>query len=72
MINPQDGSILRYTVSLRGRSTVRDAAGRAKEADHYLLSGEPPHLELWYDSDGIWSSLKAKATDGSAIAYLAE
>ncbi len=71
MINPQDGSILRYAVSPRGRSKVRDAKDRIREADHYVLSGETP-LELWYDADGIWTSLRAKATDGSTITYLAE
>ena len=72
MINPQNGSILRYTVSARGRAKVRDAAGRVREADHFALSGEPSPLELWYDSDGIWTSLRARATDGSSITYLAE
>ncbi len=71
MINPQDGSILRYAVSARGRSKVRDAAGRVREADHYVLGGETP-LELWYGADGIWMSLRASATDGSSITYLAE
>jgi len=71
LINPQDGAILRYAVSRRGRSPVRDAAGRVKDAERYVLTGDPPPLELWYDSDGIWSSLRAKAVDGSTIAYLA-
>lgn len=71
MIHPQDGSVLRYVVSPRGREKLRDAQGATREAEHYALSGETP-LELWYDADGIWTSLKARATDGSTILYLAE
>ncbi len=71
LISPLDGSPLRYDVAPRGRSTVLDAAGVEREADLYALSGDPP-LEVWYDPDRIWTSLRARASDGSTITYLSE
>lgn len=69
MINPQDGSLLRFTVKERGPARVADSAGRHHTADGFTLSG-PADLDLWYGTDGLWRSLRAKAADKSVISYL--
>lgn len=70
MISPQDGSELKYAVSMRGESDVLDAAGRKRRAEHFLLADEQP-LELWYDRDQVWVGLRARVFDGSRIEYRA-
>ena len=69
MINPQDGSLLRFSVKTRGLSKLIDARGAARSARRYALNGESP-LELWYEDPGIWVGLRAKAFDGSVISYV--
>jgi hypothetical protein len=68
MINPQDGSLLRFSVEARGPSKLVDAAGVARVARRYALKGVNP-LELWYEDSGAWVGLRAKAFDGSVISY---
>jgi hypothetical protein len=68
MINPQDGSLLRFSVKTMGLSKLLDAKGAARIARRYALNGESP-LELWYEDPGVWVGLRAKAFDGSVISY---
>jgi len=68
MINPQDGTLLRFAVTPGATMKVRDSAGGIRMARHYSLAGADP-LELWYDADDIWTSLRAKVRDGSTIVY---
>jgi hypothetical protein len=70
MINPQDGSALRYRVASLGTGRIADSSGRARLATHYSLAGEHP-LELWYDADDVWSALRARVFDGSVVTYSA-
>ena len=70
MINPQDGSLLRFSVKALGDSKIADASGRTHMARRYALRGENS-LDLWYDDTSVWKCLRAKAVDGSLIAYSA-
>jgi hypothetical protein len=58
MINPQDGALLRFTVTSKGAAKVADSAGRVRTTDRSGLSGETS-LDLWYETDGAWTSLQA-------------
>ncbi len=69
MINPQDGELLTFTIAPRGHVEAPGAAGRMRTVHHFHLAGKEP-LDLWYDSDGLWASLKAKVGDGSIITYV--
>jgi len=69
MINPQDGELLSFTITPRGHVEAPDAAGRLRAVHHFSLSGREP-LDLWYDADGLWVSLRATVADGSIITYL--
>ncbi len=69
MINPQDGSVLRFSVETMGLSKLIDAKGAARIARRYALNGENP-LELWYEDPCVWVGLRAKAVDGSVISYV--
>jgi len=69
MINPQDGSLMRFSVKTMGLSTLMGAkGGAARTAKRYGLSGQNP-MELWYEDPGLWVGLRAKAFDGSIISY---
>ena len=70
MINPRDGSELKYEVSASGETDVPGAGGRNRRAERYLLSAGQP-LELWCDRDQVWVGLRARVFDGSRIEYLA-
>ena len=69
MINPQDGSLMRFSVKSMGLSKLMDAKGAPRTARRYALSGKNP-LELWYEDPGVWVGLRAKAFDGSVISYI--
>ena len=69
MINPQDGTLLRFSVKAMGLSKLIDAKGAARIAKRYALNGKNP-LELWYEDPGTWVGLRAKAFDGSVISYV--
>lgn len=70
LINPQDGTLLRFAVHDRGAARVTDAQGRLCAARRWALEGRNA-LDLWYDAAGIWLALQAKAEDGSTITYQA-
>ena len=67
MVNIQDGALLEFKVTPKGleQLTVR---GRQVAAEHYVLEGKE-HLEIWYDSAGVWVRLTAIGRDGSLITY---
>ena len=67
MISLQDGKLLEFAIAPKGRSIIA-ARGTQLEAEHFSLSG-PHALELWYDSNRIWSKLKAVSWEGSDIEY---
>ena len=68
MINPQDGTLLNFTISAKGPARVADTAGRTREAQRFSLEGAHS-LDLWYDTQGIWTALQGAAEDGSVIIY---
>jgi hypothetical protein len=69
MINPQDGELLNFTVTPRGQVQVPDPAGVLRPLRHFSLAGRES-LDLWYDADGRWVSLRAQVADGSTVTYL--
>ncbi len=71
MINPQDGSLLRFSVKPMGLSKLADSKRAPIMARRYALQGKNP-LELWYEDSGLWVGLRAKAVDGSVISYVPE
>ena len=68
MINPQNGSLMRFSVKSMGLSKLMDAKGSPRTARRFALSGKNP-LELWYEDPGVWVGLRARAFDGSLISY---
>lgn len=67
MVNIQDGALLDFRVTPKGAKQVT-ARGRQVTADHFVLEGKE-HLEIWYDSAGVWVGLTAIGRDGSLITY---
>lgn len=67
MVNIQDGALLDFRVTSKGAAQV-SARGRQVSADHFVLQGTE-HLEVWYDSAGVWVALTAIGRDGSVISY---
>lgn len=71
MINPQNGELLAFTVAPGGTDNVALASGATVAARRYALTG-PSVMDLWYEADGVWASLRAVARDGSVITYQRE
>jgi hypothetical protein len=67
LFNPQDGKLLRLTSS-RKEDSFTPHGGRPVRATKITLAGETP-VEDWYDAQGLWIGLRAKAKDGSIIDY---
>ncbi len=67
MINPENGELMHFTVVDKGSDQIT-AAGKTIMATHYGLTGFAT-IDLWYDSQSVWSALKAVATDNSNIDY---
>ena len=67
MVNIQDGALLEFKVTPKGLEQLT-ARGRQVAAEHYVLEGKE-HLEIWYDSAGVWVGLTAIGRDGSLITY---
>jgi hypothetical protein len=64
MINPQDGAVLRYVATDLGQAPAPGGA----TARRWRLPGENA-LEIWCDSAGLWTGLRARAFDGSQIEH---
>jgi hypothetical protein len=67
MINPENGELMHFTVADKGTEQIQ-AAGKTISATHYALTGFAT-IDLWYDSQSVWSALRAVAKDGSIIDY---
>ncbi len=67
MVNIQDGALLTFAVSSKGREQIV-VRGQTIAAEHHVLDGKD-RLEIWYDDRGVWSALRAPAKDGSTIDY---
>jgi hypothetical protein len=67
LFNPQTGASMHEKVS-RGPGQILKPDGRSAPATVYALSGDA-EIADWYDADGVWSALRAKARDGSFIEY---
>ncbi len=68
VINPQNGQLPRERVTRTPGDTVQFADGRKVSATRYAVTGDAD-LTDWYDAEGVWTALKAKAPDGSLIDY---
>ena len=71
VINPQNGQLPHERVTRTSGDTVQLADGRKVPATRYAVTGDAT-LTDWYDADGLWTALKAKAPDGSLIDYRRE
>jgi len=67
-VNPQDGSLLMFASSSLGRAVVADSAGVKHACERFRMDGKNA-IDLWYDDQGVWLALQAKAEDGSNIVY---
>lgn len=67
MINPENGELMRFAVADKGSQQI-DVGEKPVVAACYALAG-PATMDLWYDSQSVWSALQAVAKDGSTIAY---
>ncbi len=68
VINPQNGQLPHERVTRTPGDTVQLADGRKVAATRYTVTGDAD-LTDWYDAEGLWTALKAKAPDGSLIDY---
>lgn len=68
LFNPQDGKVMRLSVTGQGPSSVALADGRQVKATRIALAGQTT-IEDWYDAGGGWTALRAKADDGSIVEY---
>jgi hypothetical protein len=67
LFNPETGAPMHERVSHSAGQFLR-SDGRAVLATSFSLSGDA-EITDWYDADGVWSALRAKAKDGSLIEY---
>jgi hypothetical protein len=67
MINPENGELMRFAVAEKGNQRI-DVGEKPVLAACYALAG-PATMDLWYDSQSVWSALQAVAKDGSTIDY---
>jgi len=68
LINPQTGALLDIAVTPRGPARLKDAAGAARDAERFALTGAYT-IDLWYATDGTWMALQAAVPDGSSVIY---
>jgi hypothetical protein len=68
MINSDTGKLMDFTVTRLGDDMITPASGPAVAARHYALRG-PDTIDLWYDRQDVWASLRAVAKDKSVITY---
>jgi len=73
LLNPQNAEYLDTTVSQLGNKTIT-VKGASVETSHYKilgsLKGEPKlNIEVWYDNNQNWVSLKSTTPEGYNIYY---
>ncbi|WP_174299890.1 DUF6134 family protein [Caulobacter sp. S45] len=68
VINPQNGELPHERVTRTLGDVVQLADGRKIPATRCTLTGDAD-LTDWYDGEGVWTALQAKAPDGSLIDY---
>ena len=68
LFNPQTGAVMRESVARRAGQVLRKSDGRLLPSTAYVLTGDA-ELTDWYDANGVWVALRAKASDGSFIDY---
>jgi hypothetical protein len=68
LFNPQTGAVMRESVARRAGQVLRKSDGRLLPSTAYVLTGDA-ELTDWYDTNGVWAALRAKASDGSFIDY---
>lgn len=68
MIGTQDGGLVHPKVTLKGIQPVRLVSGSEQTATCYSLTGDLD-LDLWYDAENRWMSMRFSVADGSTISY---
>jgi hypothetical protein len=68
MIGTQDGILVHPRVTEKPIEPVRLASGAETAARCYSLSGDLD-LDLWYDPESHWMSMRFTVADGSVISY---
>jgi hypothetical protein len=68
LFDPMTGAMLQETVSRQDDETIVSATWAPIIAQHYRYQGSVG-LDVWYDTQGIWSGLRTVAKDGSVIDY---
>jgi hypothetical protein len=68
LFNPQDGKLLRETVSTPAPRVVPLADGSSRKAQGVTFRGDAS-IEDWYDEDGVWTFLTGRLKDGSMLEY---
>ncbi|MGZ3277059.1 MAG: DUF6134 family protein [Caulobacteraceae bacterium] len=64
LFNPQDGKLLRETVSM---ATARTNANNRRETG--LVFRGDADITDWYDEAGVWTGLQGRLKDGSLLEY---
>jgi len=68
MIGVQDGMLVHPRVTEKPVEPIRLASGAETAARCYSLTGDLD-LDLWYDAEGSWMSMRFTVGDGSVITY---
>jgi hypothetical protein len=68
LFNPQDGKLLRESVSGVSAGSVKLANGSAEPAQRVAFRGDV-NIDDWYDASGVWSGLSSRLKDGSTFEY---
>jgi hypothetical protein len=68
MIGTQDGGLVHPKVTPKGVQPVKLVSGAERPATCYSLTGDLD-LDLWYDAQNSWMSMRFSVADGSTISY---
>ena len=68
LFNPQDGKLLRETVTAAAGASIVFADGSSRRAQGVVFRGDAS-IEDWYDDDGVWTGLTGRLKDGSTLEY---
>jgi hypothetical protein len=68
MIGTQDGGLVHPKVTPKGVQPVKLVSGAERPATCYSLTGDLD-LDLWYDAESRWMSMRFSVADGSTISY---